>query len=158
MCRAIPPLLQYVFTAWWLVKHRDNFTFTFYESIGHLVGLLERGIGPTQGLYLHRTTQTQRNADTHPCLEWDSNPRFQCSSGQRQYVTQTARPLGSALMFYEVTKFIEQSPSWEANSHSASQVLRFLWNQMVRYHVQIISWDPDASSLQIYTQFTQDLF
>jgi len=24
---------------------------------GHLVGLLGRGISPTQGLYLHRTTQ-----------------------------------------------------------------------------------------------------
>jgi len=28
-----------------------------HESIGHLVGLLGRGISPTQGLYLHRTTQ-----------------------------------------------------------------------------------------------------
>jgi hypothetical protein len=27
-----------------------------YESIGQLVGLLGRGISPTQGLYLHRTT------------------------------------------------------------------------------------------------------
>jgi len=26
---AIPPLPQYVFMAWYLVKHRDNFTFTF---------------------------------------------------------------------------------------------------------------------------------
>jgi hypothetical protein len=26
---AIPPLSQYVFMAWCLVKHRDNFTFTF---------------------------------------------------------------------------------------------------------------------------------
>jgi hypothetical protein len=26
---AIPPLLQYVFMAWCLVKHRDNFTFLF---------------------------------------------------------------------------------------------------------------------------------
>jgi hypothetical protein len=26
---AIPPLPQYVFMVWWLVKHRDNFTFTF---------------------------------------------------------------------------------------------------------------------------------
>jgi hypothetical protein len=26
---AIPPLLQYVFMAWCLVKHRDSFTFTF---------------------------------------------------------------------------------------------------------------------------------
>jgi len=27
---AIPPLPQYVFMAWCLVKHRDNFTFPFY--------------------------------------------------------------------------------------------------------------------------------
>jgi hypothetical protein len=26
---------------------------------------------------------TQKNADTHPCPEWDSNPRSQCSSGRR---------------------------------------------------------------------------
>jgi hypothetical protein len=29
----IPPLLQYVFMAWRLVKHRDNFTFTFYYNV-----------------------------------------------------------------------------------------------------------------------------
>jgi hypothetical protein len=29
MHEAIPPLPQYTFTAWCLVKHRDNFTFTF---------------------------------------------------------------------------------------------------------------------------------
>jgi hypothetical protein len=28
---AIPPLTQYVFVAWCLVKHRDNFTFTFHQ-------------------------------------------------------------------------------------------------------------------------------
>jgi hypothetical protein len=32
MRRAISPLPQYVFTAWCLVKHRDNFTFTFYRT------------------------------------------------------------------------------------------------------------------------------
>jgi hypothetical protein len=26
---AIPPLPQYAFMAWYLAKHRDNFTFTF---------------------------------------------------------------------------------------------------------------------------------
>jgi hypothetical protein len=30
MRRAIHPLPQYAFMAWCLVKHRDNFTFTFY--------------------------------------------------------------------------------------------------------------------------------
>jgi hypothetical protein len=30
---AIPPLRQYVFMAWCLVKHRDNFNFIFYTLI-----------------------------------------------------------------------------------------------------------------------------
>jgi len=45
-----------------------------------LLGLLERGIGPSQGLYLQDST-TQKNTDTHSCPERDSNPRSQCSSG-----------------------------------------------------------------------------
>jgi len=31
---AIPPLPLYVFTTWCLVKHRDNFTFTFHWPPG----------------------------------------------------------------------------------------------------------------------------
>jgi hypothetical protein len=30
MNAVMPPLLQYVFTSWGLVKHRNSFTFTFY--------------------------------------------------------------------------------------------------------------------------------
>jgi hypothetical protein len=34
---AIPPLLQYAFMAWYLVKHRDNFIFTLsLNGRGHL--------------------------------------------------------------------------------------------------------------------------
>jgi len=51
---------------------------------GQLVGLLGRGFSPTQGLYLHRTTQHRKNVDTHPCPEQDSNLRSQCSSGRRR--------------------------------------------------------------------------
>jgi hypothetical protein len=32
MCGARPTLPQYIFMAWCLVKHRDNFTFTFTVS------------------------------------------------------------------------------------------------------------------------------
>jgi len=52
---------------------------------GHLIGLLGQGIGPTQGLYLHRIIQ-YRKTWTHPCLKWDSKLRSQCSSGRTQYV------------------------------------------------------------------------
>jgi hypothetical protein len=37
------------------------------------------------------------NAEKHSCLEWDSNPRFQCSSERRQFTPQTARPLWEAV-------------------------------------------------------------
>jgi hypothetical protein len=49
----------------------QNLISEFMNLFGHLVGLLGRGISPTQGLYLHNTTQ--KNADTHPCPEQDSN-------------------------------------------------------------------------------------
>jgi hypothetical protein len=47
------------------------------------VGLLGRWISPSQErcLYTHRI-----NAGKHPCLEWDSNPWSQCSSGRRQFM------------------------------------------------------------------------
>jgi hypothetical protein len=46
----------------------------------HLVGHLGRRIGPSQGLYLHRITQTQ-NRHVHSLnRKWDSNPRSQWSS------------------------------------------------------------------------------
>jgi hypothetical protein len=56
----------------------------------HFLGLLGREISPTY---------TGQHTHTHPCLERDSNPRSQCSSGRREYVPQTARPLGPASFF-----------------------------------------------------------
>jgi hypothetical protein len=47
------------------------------------------------------STQNSTNrikAHRHPCLEMDSNPRHQCSSGRRQFVPQMARPMWSAAM------------------------------------------------------------
>jgi hypothetical protein len=52
----------------------------FLELFRHMVRLLGRVISPSQGLYLHRTTQ--KDADKHPCLEQDSNPRSQQPTGQ----------------------------------------------------------------------------
>jgi hypothetical protein len=51
------------------------------------VGLLGRGISPSQGRYLHTGQQKHRiNAYGHPCLKWDSNPRSQCLSGRKQFI------------------------------------------------------------------------
>jgi hypothetical protein len=41
--------------------------------------------------HTQNSTNTEKNACRHPCLEWDSNPRPQCSR-----VRATARPLWSA--------------------------------------------------------------
>jgi hypothetical protein len=54
------------------------------------------GDQPDAGPLPTQDNTRQKNVDIHPCLERDSNPRSQCSSGRRQYVTQTARPLGTA--------------------------------------------------------------
>jgi hypothetical protein len=58
------------------------------------VALHGRVISPSQGRYLHTGQHKHRtNAHRHPCLECDSNPRSLCSSGRRQFMPQTARPL-----------------------------------------------------------------
>jgi hypothetical protein len=51
------------------------------------VGLLGQGISQSQGRYLHTEQNKHRiNAHRHPCLEWDSNQRSQCSSERRQFM------------------------------------------------------------------------
>jgi hypothetical protein len=70
------------------------FSFLIYtESIG----LLGRGISPSQGRYLH-TEQHKHKIIAHrrPFHECDSNPRSQFSSGRRQFMSHIVRPLLSA--------------------------------------------------------------
>jgi hypothetical protein len=61
--------------------------FSFVIFFTQSVGLLGQEISPSQGRYLH-TGQHKQNKRTqrHPCLEWDSNPRSQCSSERRQFM------------------------------------------------------------------------
>jgi hypothetical protein len=63
------------------------------------------GDRPNTRPLLTQDNTTQKNADTHPCLEWDSNPQSQCLSGWRQYMPQTAQPLG--LAWYMFTMLIK---------------------------------------------------
>jgi hypothetical protein len=44
--------------------------------------ILDEGSARPRPPSIHRTPQPQNKRDTHPCLEWDSNPRFQCSSDE----------------------------------------------------------------------------
>jgi hypothetical protein len=46
--------------------------------------------------YLDTGQNKHRNSHRHPCLEWDSNLRSQCSSERRQFIPSTALPLWSA--------------------------------------------------------------
>jgi hypothetical protein len=53
---AIPPLYQYVFMAWCLVKHRDNFTFIFMNPLDSWEDSLDGGSARRQA-----STYTQDN-------------------------------------------------------------------------------------------------
>jgi len=87
----IPDVFSHLFTLKYLLKKQPSFMFlrkslkvTHNEDVVSVCSLF-------------RST-TQRNADTHLCLEWDSNPRSQFSGGRRRYVPQIARPLGPAVI------------------------------------------------------------
>jgi hypothetical protein len=58
-------------------------TFSVSLSFMQPVALLERGINPSQGRYLHTGHHKHKiNAHKHSCLKWDSNPRSQCLIGE----------------------------------------------------------------------------
>jgi hypothetical protein len=61
--------------------------FQFLNLFTQSVGLLGRGISWSQDRYLHTEQHKHRiRTHRHPCLEWNSNPRPQCSSGRRQFM------------------------------------------------------------------------
>jgi hypothetical protein len=68
--------------------------FQFLDLFTQLIGLLGWGISPSQICYLQTEQHKHRiKADRHPCLQCDSNPRFQCSSSRKRFMLRTARPL-----------------------------------------------------------------
>jgi hypothetical protein len=72
----------YVSTA--LVNLGRFFSFLIHT---HSVGLLGRGISPSQSRYLHTEQHNHKiNANSHPWLKWDSNPWSQCSKGQKRFM------------------------------------------------------------------------
>jgi hypothetical protein len=66
------------------------FSFSIYTQP---VGLLWRGISSSQGQHKRRI-----NAHRHPCLEWDSNPLYQCSSGRRRVIPLWSAQLSSQIL------------------------------------------------------------
>jgi len=49
---AIPPPPQYVFIAWYLVKHRDNFTLPYWSDIPHSSDTGERNVSIIMGEHI----------------------------------------------------------------------------------------------------------
>jgi hypothetical protein len=83
--------LSSCFPPLWSIGHPWNDLFHFsFLILRQSVGLLGRGISPSQGSYLYKH---RINTDICTCLEWDSNPRSQRSSGRRQFMPYTTRPL-----------------------------------------------------------------
>jgi hypothetical protein len=64
-----------------------------FLNLGQSTGLLARGSARRKAATYIGQHKHRINADRHPCLEYDSNPRSQCSSERRQFMPQTARPL-----------------------------------------------------------------
>jgi hypothetical protein len=86
------------------------------------VGLLGRGISPSQGRYLHTQDSANRiNAHRHKYLKWNSNPRFQCLSGRKQFMPYTGRPVWSAHTTCIKAKCPFVRPSCFSNWHIAGE-------------------------------------
>jgi hypothetical protein len=77
--------LSFLLLPLWSIGHSWNASFHFsFLILRQSVGLLGRGISSSQGRYLQHRHGI--NADKHPCVEWDSNPRSQRSSERRQFM------------------------------------------------------------------------
>lgn len=76
----------------------------FRPSSRHLVGPLERVIGPSQALYLHRKI-TPKDAGTHKCLGWYSSPRSLCSKNHTHALDRTTTVIGRIIIFHEPALF-----------------------------------------------------
>jgi hypothetical protein len=64
---------------------RFFFNFLILYTVGRTPWTGDRPVA--RPLHIHRTTQTQnKRIHRHPSLEWDSNPRSQCSSGRRRFM------------------------------------------------------------------------
>jgi hypothetical protein len=81
--------LSFLLPPIWSIGHPWNVLFHFsFLFLTQSVGLPGRGISPSQGRYLYKHIIY---TDKHPCLEWDSNPWSQRSSGRRQFIPYTPR-------------------------------------------------------------------
>jgi hypothetical protein len=106
--------------AWCLVKHRNNFTFTSIarnavEVWSYSIVRITLQLTVSQSVRLGTESQGRRPAVCLKVTDLDENTNGLNRQEER-------------------TKPMELSPSWEANSHSASQEIPcHLWNPIVHY-------------------------
>jgi hypothetical protein len=77
------------------LDHRASVSLRFFNlyTVGRTPWTGDQPVATPLSAHKHRINVTHR----HPCLEWDSNPRPQCSNERRRFLSWTARPLWSAL-------------------------------------------------------------
>jgi hypothetical protein len=94
LCCSVPIYLSIylsIYGSTALVDLGSFFSFLIYTQS---VGLLGRGISPSQGRYLHKKKHQHRiNAHRHPCIEWESNPRAPAfERGKTVHALDSLRP------------------------------------------------------------------
>jgi hypothetical protein len=120
--------------------------FQFPDPIHSRVDTLN-GVSARREAATYTQDNTNRiNAHRHPCLAWDSNLWPQCSSGRRQLMPQTARPLRSAdlLLTYSFQWFTGKSishfPSIPNNRKSSSWEIRIHALKSGSCHLAATHW------------------
>jgi hypothetical protein len=91
--------------------------FQFCNPIHSRKGSLGGGSARLRPLHTHRT-----NANRHPCLEWDSNPRPQYPGRRRRFMSHTARPPWSPIFCTVHFKYMNKIRFW---LHAGKFLFRF---------------------------------
>jgi hypothetical protein len=126
---ALLPLLQYVFMAWCLVKHRDNFTFTFITPWGVLG---ERRYSSTHSWSWHQVEVSSQLHDPGRFTPRKRDPGTHCIGGW----------VGPRACLDTVVKRKIPSPRWKSKSRSSSP-----WT--VNYECQYVKYYTDLSVSQV---------
>jgi hypothetical protein len=95
----------------WSIYRTCSATYvTFFSTCGTIPWMGWRPVVRVY-LYTHHST-TQKDADTHRCLEWNSNPWSQCSSGQDQHNRQHRTVVTFKIVSLLACRRTSLYPSW----------------------------------------------
>jgi hypothetical protein len=134
-----PVYLPIYYSTVFLLDLSHFFSFLILYTVGRTPWTGDQPVA--MQLPTHRTTQTQnKRTHRHPCLEWDWNPWSVRSSKRRQFMPETARPLGSALGNPKVIKKLipnivrQWTPSSVNPMHLTIYWSRILFNIIHPFH------------------------